>query len=33
VIDDFAFLPHRQEISLPYDFSREIQRRVVVYHN
>jgi hypothetical protein len=33
VIDDFAFLPHRQEISLPYDFTREMQRRVAVYHN
>ena len=33
VIDEFGFLPHKREARLRYDFTREIQRRVVVYRN
>ena len=33
VIEDFAFLPRKHEIRLRYDFTRENQRRVTVYHN
>lgn len=33
VIEDFGFLPHKQELSLPHDFTRQIQRRVMVFCN
>jgi histone methylation protein DOT1 len=33
VIEAFGFLPHQQELSLPYDFTRQIQRRVTVFRN
>jgi hypothetical protein len=33
VIDELGFLPHKREVRLRYDVTREIQRRVVVYRN
>jgi histone methylation protein DOT1 len=33
VIEGFGFLPHKQELSLPHDFTRKIQRRVTVFRN
>ena len=33
VIEDFAFLPRKEEMSLSHDFTREIQRRVTVFRN
>jgi hypothetical protein len=33
VIDELGFLPHKREVRLQYDLTREIQRRVVVYRN
>lgn len=33
LIDELGFLPHKRSLPISHDYSRSIQRKVLIYHN